>query len=218
MVRFGHRQNDCWRQKVNRTVGLQYPLQAKSEEPNPDFPWAEARLHTDRYLKKKGKTTQQERDTLLRTLIQMHGATITLVAACAHAMSPEAVRSLLADESEAVTGEGSKRLRFLRAVVAAHYVNPRAITESESNDALGAMQLRASCSALTSSQRLEKLIRLLIAGNPSHSLTYPYISRMTQISSIELSRQVQALRNSCSWLKVHAETKWLSMLLDDSIR
>lgn len=218
MVRFGQRQSDCWRGKVNGTVCLQYPLQTPSEIPNPDFPWGQVRLHTDLYLKKKGKTTQQERDTLLRTLIQQHGATVTIVAACAHAMSPKALRSLLADGNDTVTDGGSKRLRFLRTVVAAHHVHPRAITESESNEALGAMQLRASCSTFTSNQRLEKLIRLLVAGSPSHSLTYPYIHRMTQICSVELSSQVQALGNSCSWLKAHAETKWLSMLLDDSIR
>lgn len=218
MVQFGQRQSDCWRAKINGTVGFQYPLLAPSEKPNPNFPWAEARLHTDLYLEKKGKITQQERDTLLRTLIQTHGATITLVAACAHAMSPEAVRSLLADENETVTDQGSRRLRFLRGVVVAHHVNPRAITESESNEALGAIQLRASHSTLSSSQRLEKLIRLLIAGNPSHSLTYPYIRRMAQIGSVELSSQVKALRDSCSWLKAHTETKWLSILLDDSIR
>jgi len=216
MVRFGQRQSDCWREKVSSTAGLQYPLRIPSGKPNPDFPWAEVRLHTDCFLKKEGKITQKKRDTFLRTLIQKHGATVTIVAACAHAMSPEAVRSLLADENDTAIKEGSIRLRFLRAVVAAHHVNPQAITESESNEALGAMQLRASRTAFTSSQKLEKLIGLLIAGDPDHSLTYPYIRSMAQICSVELSNQVQVLRGSCSWMKAHAETKWLSTILDQS--
>src|SRR5450432_3840133 len=69
---------------------------------HPDFPWDRLRLRTDDYLKSKGNITQEDRDRRLQKLVQGYPyldrrdeqiSWHLRVAACAYAMSPNAVRS-----------------------------------------------------------------------------------------------------------------------------
>ena len=59
---FGKRKSSHWHQKINATAAGKYPLEVALEEsinltpvPNPKYPWAQLRLHTDLYLKTKGQ-------------------------------------------------------------------------------------------------------------------------------------------------------------------
>jgi Poly(ADP-ribose) polymerase catalytic domain len=221
MLRFGTRKSHDWHEKVNITTrngGLPTVLGSL----NPAFPWATLCLHTDRYLAKKGNISSEERDRRLSDLITSHRAKDIAVAACAHRMSPEALRSFMADELNDNTLSVKLResevillpnhVRFLQAIVTVHHVNPLALAESDSRVAQALLRCSLSESHSTS-HRLETVMKLLIAGIPDNSFVYPYAKRMAHGYAAKLSGEMENLKESCEWLKAHAETKWLSMLL-----
>lgn len=222
MLRIGMRKSHNWHEQVNKTAGRGGPLLI-SGSPNPAFPWAQLQTHTDVYLKKKGTITLEERDRRLLLLIQKHDAIQISVAACAQKISPEALRAYMVEELKTAqiiespdleTSLSAREIGFLEAIVAAHYVNPSTFTDSDSKIAQALS--RCCSSGLTStSQNLQELARLLIAGIPSHSFAYPYAIGMVHFYSAKLSAEIQALRESHSWLKAHTETAWLSKFRDE---
>ena len=221
MLYFGTRKSHDWHEKVNSTArrGGQQPL--VSGALNSAFPWAELRLHTDLYLRKKGDISPEERDRYLLALIQKHGTMHIAVAACAHKMSTDALRGFMANELQTAQGIetqgtkailGSNQVQFLKAIVTAHHANP--LTFSESDSQVAQALIRSSASNLRStSQHLETLVKLMITGIPSHSFAYLFVQRMVHGYAARFSNEMQALRDSCSWLKARAETEWLAMLL-----
>lgn len=222
MVHFGGRHSRNWHEKVYEihaaanTAQFGLPLVSPSGILNPEFPWDQLNHHTDSYLKKKGKITPGERDNRLQNLIKKHGALDMSVAACARFMSPEAIRSLLADELKNATSHFSDLLPYLQATVAAHHQNPLAITEADSQLAQTLIWCSVSSWQFTS-QKLENLVKKLIVGISSDSFAYPHVVRLVQEYSAELSRKVKVLKDSHRWLEARAETEWLLGILPQSI-
>lgn len=144
------------------------------------------------------------------------------IAAVAHRMSPDALRSFLNSglkTAQAIgTEEGLERVLgptdvvVFEAVVIAHYVNPSTFTDS---DSLAAQALRRcyTSESRSASQNLEELVSLLIAGILGLSLAYPYLIQVAQWYATKLGTEIQSLKESYSWLKAHAETAWLAILL-----
>lgn len=215
VIRLGERHSRGWLEKVNAAAQFDCLVVLSSGILNESFPWDQLNRHTESYLKKKGKIGQVERDKRLRNLIKKHGILHISVAACARFMSPESVKSLLADELKNATKDETKFPRFLQATVAAHHENPLAVTEVDSQLAQTLISYSDSDSA-TVSQKLEKLIKSFIAGIPSDSFAYSHICRLTKNFSVHLAKQVAALKQSGLWLGAHKETDWLSTLLDPS--
>jgi hypothetical protein len=215
VIRLGERHSRGWLEKVKATAQPDCQVISSSGILNESFPWDQLNRHTESYLKKKGKIGQAERDKRLRNLIKKHGILHVSVAACARFMSPESVKSLLADELQKATNDETKFPQFLQATAAAHHENPSAVTEVDSQLA----RTLISCSdsdSTTDSQRLETLIKRFIAGIPSDSFAYPRICRLIKKLSVLLASHVAALKESGDWLGAHKETGWLSTLLDPS--
>jgi hypothetical protein len=225
MLRFGTRKSHDWHEKVNLTIrnsGLSIVLGPL----NPAFPWATLCLHTDHYLQKKGDISPEECDRRLSALIKNHREKDIAVAACAHRMSPKALRTLIADhlndkklnvqvrEPEIILLPS--HVRFLQAIITAHHVNPLTVAEYDSQVAQALLRCWLSKSHSTS-QRLEAVTKLLIEGIPHSSLVYPYVKRMVHGYAAKLSKEMEILKESCEWLKAHMETAWLSVLLVQSL-
>jgi hypothetical protein len=221
MFHFNTQKSHEWHEKINKTVktAQRNPLFI-SGSPNPAFPWAKLRLHTDIYLKKKGDLRPEECDKRLLSLIQKHGAIQIAVAACAHKMSPEFLKSYIIGQldSARLKARGSEailspnQVQLLEAVAVAHYVNRFTFTDADSQ--LAESLIRCSASDLTSSsQKLETIMKLLIAGILNDLPISQLVRRMAHGYSTKLSAEVQVLKDSSSWLKAHAETAWLSMFL-----
>jgi hypothetical protein len=215
MVRFGERHSRDWHEKIRATAHFECQVVLASGILNPDFPWDQLRRHTESYLKKKGKIVQGELDKRLQNLIKNHGVLHVSVAACARVMSPEAIRLLLADELKSATSDSPNLPPFLQAIVATHHENPMAITEEDSKLAQALTWCFASYSASVG-QKLETLIKLVIAGIPSYSFAYSHVRRLVEKYSTDLSSQIQVLQDSSLWVKARGETEWLSGLLDQS--
>jgi hypothetical protein len=133
-------------------------------------------------------------------------------AACARLMSPKAVRSMLVDEFRNATSYRPDLLPFLEAAVAAHHQNPLAIMEADSELA------RSSASGWRfTNQKLENLVKKLIAGIPSDSFAYPHVVRLVQEYSEELSHRAKFLKDSHRWLEARAETEGFVGILLQSI-
>ena len=221
MFHFGTRKCHEWHEKINKTVKTAHRSPPFiSGSPNPAFPWAQLRLHTDIYLKKKGDLRPEECDKRLLSLIQKHGAIQIAVAACAHQMSPKFLMSYIIDRLDLahLKARGSEvvlspnQVQFLGAIAIAHHVNSFTFTEADSQ--LAQALIRCSTSNLISSgQKLETIMKLLIKGILGQSPISPLARRMAHGYSTKLSVEVQLLKESSSWLKAHAETAWLSTLL-----
>ncbi|ORY15475.1 hypothetical protein BCR34DRAFT_478007, partial [Clohesyomyces aquaticus] len=80
--------SDEWHTQIDFTASLSRPSQKT-------FPYELIRKHTDHYLRKKGKLSQQDIDIRLAILIEGHEARDVAVAACAHAISPTSLRAIL---------------------------------------------------------------------------------------------------------------------------
>jgi hypothetical protein len=218
MVRLGKRHSRDWHEKIDATAQFDCLVVLPSGILNPDFPWDHLTRHTESYLKKKGNISQGERDQRLQNLIKKHGVVLHVsVAASARFMSPEAVRSLLAVELKEATSDGPNLPPFLQATVAAHHENPLAVTEADSQLAQTLIWCSA-CDFASASQKLETLVKKLIAGIPRNSFAYPYVVRLVREYSQDLARQVQALKEYDLWFYAHKETDWLPTLLDPSNR
>src|SRR6186713_2660577 len=80
--------SEDWHQQIDFTANDIQPSDQR-------FPYVHLQKHTDAYLKKKGRRTQQETDIRLAQLIENHEPREIAIAACAHAMSPASIRALL---------------------------------------------------------------------------------------------------------------------------
>ncbi len=242
MFHFGMRKSHDWHARVDHTARRGGQPLLESEIPNPVFPWAEVRLHTDIYLSKKVNISTEECDRRLLSLIQKHGATHIAVAACAHRISINALRNFLFSELQIAQGTEIRgadaiwcqnHVQVLRAVITAHHINPLTFTESDSQVAQALVQTFAIVSNSTTqghealvnptiprtpSQNLKVVMDLFMAGIPGQSLLrLPALERARNLS-LEVSQILHALRQEGQWHKARKESLWLSMLLNQHIK
>jgi hypothetical protein len=156
-------------------------------------------------IKKKAKDTAEDRDNRLALLIKNHAVKDVAIAACGHAMSPKALRGLLAGELNIELGNSYGLSSYLQAIIAANHVNEGAVSALE---AQRAMELMASNNASTG-RYLDALLQILINGVPSHFLIYPHLQTLAGLTCVEFATQLEALRKDCQWQRAQAATEWL---------
>jgi hypothetical protein len=110
-----------WHEEVDATVGALRPSDRR-------FPWGFVRNHTDTYLKKKGKISQEDADRKLSMLVQAHPARDVAIASVAHAMSTQSLSQLLLAETSVMWGSYWGLEAWLQSVIAAHEGNPALTT------------------------------------------------------------------------------------------
>lgn len=207
-----HGQSDSWHRQVSLEAGDHHPI-GQGHVPNPSFPWANLRQITESYLsKKRGRNVIEDRDERLGLLIKNHGAKDVAIASCGHAISPKALRELLAVDLNIEQGNSYGLASYLQAIVAANHVNEGAVSSLEAQRAI---ELMASSNTSTA-RYLEALLQILINGVPSNFLIYPHIQTLARSACLEFATQVEELRRECQWRRAHAATEWLSRFVQRS--
>lgn len=201
-----HGQSDSWHRQVSLEAGDHHPI-GQGYVANPSFPWAALRQITESYLsKKRGKNVIEDRDARLGLLILNHGAKDVAIASCGHAISPKALRELLAVDLNIEQGNSYGLASYLQAIVAANHVNEGAVSSLEAQRTI---ELMASSNTSTA-RYLEALLQILINGVPSNFLIYPHIQSLARLTCVEFATQVEGLRRECQWQRAKAATEWLS--------
>ena len=208
-----HGQSDSWHRQVSLEAGDHHPI-GQGHVPNPSFPWANLRQITESYLsKKRGRNVIEDRDERLGLLIKNHGAKDVAIASCGHAISPKALREVLAVDLNIEQGSAYGISSYLQAIVAANHVNEGAVSSLE---AQRAVELMASSNTSTA-RYLEALLQILIHGVPSNFLIYPHIQTLARLACVEFAAQVEELRKECQWRRAQAATEWLSRFEQRSV-
>ncbi|KAE9370616.1 hypothetical protein N431DRAFT_38267 [Stipitochalara longipes BDJ] len=208
-----HGQSDNWHRQVLLEAGDQHPI-GLGYVPNASFPWITLRQITDSYLtKKRGKNTVEDRDACLTALIRNHAAKDIAVAACAHAMSPKAVRDLLTVDLNIKPGDSYGLPSYLQAIIAANHVNEGAVSALEAQRAI---ELMASSNA-SAGRYLEGLLQILINGVPANFLIHSHIQTLARLACVNFAAQVEGLRGQCQWRRAQAATEWLSRFVQRSV-
>jgi hypothetical protein len=208
-----HRHSREWRSKTGVTAADEHPFKTTSTRdvvPNLTFPWLQLRLHTERYLLKKGTLTTPSRDKRLAALIQGHDDKVIAVAACGSFMSPQAVRDLLSRVLNIEHGVFHALSSYALAVVAANHVNPEAVTEFEANEARRLIPFYTPPDINRAGPLLNVLVTLLTEGVPTHSLLYEHINTLTRQPHTQFGVRLNQLRLDSQWLQAHREASWLS--------
>jgi hypothetical protein len=219
MERFGLRKSSGWHQQITATAAGRRPVVGPAL--NGEFPWNQLQRHTDQYLKRKGKLTPQERDVSLMALIENHPTKDIAIAACAHAMSLQAVRSLLRGPD---IHSGSYRGPYsqLQAIVAVNYINPDAVSEPEAQSAVALMPFIVP--STTTNDRcdypaaaVKTVLTLLIAGVPTDSLLHSHIYLLARRAGTDLATQLEALKLDSQWSRARAAVASFSVLSGRSL-
>ncbi|OCK84582.1 hypothetical protein K432DRAFT_274684, partial [Lepidopterella palustris CBS 459.81] len=208
MVLFGKRKSELWHLQIDLAAGNEHPTDEK-------FPWALLRLHTDQYLKKKGKLSQAERDLRLGALIHEHDSNSKdiAMAACAYAMSPQAVRAALNVELNVSPVTYIGLYSYLQAFVAANHCNKDAVSDLEAQWARDLIPY-ATPGAAAPGRYLQGVTALLGNGNlPSLNLL-PEFAVLARRAFVDFSSHLEGLKLKCEWSAAHASVSWLSALLD----
>lgn len=138
-----HRKSAQWHQDVDRTAGCCTPIPTETSDMLA-FPWSQLRQHTDDYLKTKSASSAQEKDIRLRALIFQHAKKEIAIAACAHAMSDEALSQLFLEDLPVPKDDHACLRQYLQAFVAASHAKPAVFTETDAHVAISLFQLTAN--------------------------------------------------------------------------
>ncbi|KAF2459365.1 hypothetical protein BDY21DRAFT_282067, partial [Lineolata rhizophorae] len=166
---------------------------------------------TDQYLKKKKKKlTAEDRDTKLLQLIQQHDDEQAAIIACAHAMSPEAVRKLLAAGLRISPGMQFNVERYLRAIQAAYQVNPKAVTDLEAQWAAALLPLVADKDH-DAGRHIETCLSLPEKGIAPDLLRGSMVQGILRSAFAKFAARLEELTNECQWAQAYASASWLSI-------
>jgi hypothetical protein len=206
-----HGQSDNWHRQVSLEAGDHHPI-GIGYVPNASFPWATLRNITESYLiKKRGKNTVEDRDARLALLIKNHAAKDIAIAACGHAMSPKALRDLLASDLNIQLGDPYGLPCYLQTIIAANHVNEGAVGALEAQRAI---ELMASSSA---ARYLPALLQILINGVPVSFLIHPHIETLVELECVKFSAQLEELRGQHEWRRAQVATEWLGQFIQRSV-
>ncbi|XTI89975.1 hypothetical protein V2W45_1511865 [Cenococcum geophilum] len=205
MVYFGKRKSDGWHKQIDVTAATERPTSG-------NFPWDQLRAHTDLYLKKKGKLTSAERDHRLSVLIHSHDTKDIAIAACAHAMSPQAIRAALNVALNVAPGTYYGLYSYLQAFVAANHCNPTAITELEAKWARALMPY-STPGVAAPSRCLEGVVRILTARQLTSLEMVPDFHALARRACKDFAAQLEGLKVKSQWIAAYAAASWLPNLL-----
>lgn len=208
------RHTSLWHRQVGATIAGQPDLDVRSDGIQ-HFPFAQLQAHTCEYLKKKGRLTPDERDTRLIALVKDHSAKDVAIVACAHALSPRAVRDLLRGELHVDLCNHLSVLVYLRAVVRVNHANRDAVTGLEAQSAQALIKL-ASPDVMHIREQLHifavRMTALMRAGAPDNPLLHHVVDGILRSAYTNFGAQMEAMRFEKKWLQAHAAANWLSTL------
>jgi hypothetical protein len=208
------RHTSLWHQQVGATIAGQLDFDVGSDEIQ-IFPFAQLQAHTDEYLKKKGRLTPDGRDARLIALIKDHSAKDVAIVACAHALSPQAVRDLFRGELHVDPRNHLSVLVYLRAVVRVNHANRDAVTGLEAQCAQALIKL-ASPDVIHIREQLHifavRMTALMKAGAPGNPLLHHVVDGILRSACTNFGAQMEAMQFEMKWLQAHAAANWLSTL------
>jgi Poly(ADP-ribose) polymerase catalytic domain len=204
---FGHRKSDGWQRNIE-TMASTTDLAIAAA----DLSLVDLRSYTDAYLNKKGKMTAQDRDTKLAALIRARAGSMrtTALMACAHAMSPQAVRALLISDFAVEPGSSFGLQEYLKAIIAARTANHEAVSGDEE---LCAKALIESSTAAPD-QRLETLTGLLTTVTMSNDmLLKEHLTAVLRTTCSSFADHLYRLKVQNDWLAAYLPATRLRPLL-----
>ncbi|KAF2640488.1 hypothetical protein P280DRAFT_549357 [Massarina eburnea CBS 473.64] len=200
--------SDEWHEQITFTAGPYSPS-------DPVFPWSLLRKHTDYYIKKKGKLTQGELDARLGTLIEQHERRDVAIAACAHAMSADAIRALLNVELQIAPASYKGLDSFMQSLIAANHACKQAVSDLE---ALWARQLLPYMEVGTGAagRFLEGVCHGLLSTNTRNlNDDLPYFAMLIRRASRDFLGLLEGMRLRCDWIGAAKTVAWMGRLLKD---
>ncbi|KAF1994158.1 hypothetical protein P154DRAFT_502298, partial [Amniculicola lignicola CBS 123094] len=193
-----------WHQEIDFTAASLRPTDHR-------FPWLLIRKHTDQYLKRKGKLTQPDIDVRLAAMIESHHARDVAVAACAHAMSPAAVRALLNVELNVAPATFYGLEQYLYCLIAAHFSNPKSVSYLEAQWARNFIPY-AKHGPDAAGRYLMGICHLLKTTSVANMNLLPDFTNLARRAFKTYATQLEGLKLKSSWTTAHASIAWLSTI------
>jgi Poly(ADP-ribose) polymerase catalytic domain len=209
-----HNQSTNWHRQVEATAATHGALNTDQLYGH-SSPLIQLKGHTDLYLKKKGNLTSSERDARLIALIRAQSLKDVAVVACAHALSPQALRDLLLGELQLDPRIQVDSLLYLHAIVASHHANPGAVSLFEAQFAQAMITL-SSHNALAIGHDLQifamRMTTLITAGIPTDLFMSPVVNEIPRRACANFATQLEHMELERLWVRAHSATSWLSTL------
>ena len=207
------RKSDTWHKNIDETVGARKPTDA-------NFPWIALQNHTGYYLKKKGKLSQSQIDACLLNLIYNHQSKDVAIAACAHTVSAQAVRNLLATGLKLEPNIAWGPHEYLQLIATLNRVNAGAVSEIEAKWASCLLEYAAAGgSSRNSGQQLHNILPLLSARLAPGLFLEADITKLACNICLDFAVHLEKLRHENQWVDAHAAARWLSIVsVNDTLR
>jgi hypothetical protein len=205
---FGGKQSDEWHHQVDFTAGILRPSDSR-------FAYSLLQKHTDAYIKKKGRLSQQDVDIRLGILIETHDARDVAVAACAHAMSPAAVRALLNVELHVAPATFFGLEMYLESLIAANFSNPKSVTDLEAQWARRLLPY-ATHGPGAAGRYLEGLCDTLRTTSIPNMNVFPDFSMLARRAFKDFASQLEGFKLKSQWVTAQAAVAWMSFLTQNS--
>ncbi|KAF2268921.1 hypothetical protein CC78DRAFT_331302 [Lojkania enalia] len=205
---FGKKKSDEWHKQIDSTAGTLRPADQR-------FPWSFISKHTDYYLKKKGKLAQTDIDIRLALMIEGHEARDVAVAACAHVMSPQAIRALLNIELNVAPATFYGLEMYLQCIIAANYCNSKTFTDLEAQWATHLLPY-ATHGNDTAGRYLQGFCALLRVTDVPNMSILPDFSILASRAFKYFALQLEDLKLRCAWVNAHSTTAWMASLTNNS--
>ncbi|KAF2202752.1 hypothetical protein GQ43DRAFT_351229, partial [Delitschia confertaspora ATCC 74209] len=208
MVLLRKKKSEAWHLQID-SVG------SASRPSKPKFPYAALQQYTDYYIKKIGKLSTPETDIKLAILIQNHDARDIAIAACAHVMSPGAIKALLNLELCVAPATYYGLEMFLESLIAANSGNRTAISNLEAQWARDLIPY-ASHGIGAGGKLLEGLCNTLSKSHIPNMNVIPDFAVLMQRSARDFASQLEGFRIRCAWPAAHLSVSWLTTIKQSS--
>jgi hypothetical protein len=197
--------SQLWHEEVEATAGQLHPS-------DPRFPWGFVRNHTDTYLKKKGKLSQEDTDIRLTKLVQTHRARDIAVAAVAHAMTTQSLSLLLIAETNIVYGSYWGLDTWLQSLIAANEGNPASTTRLEAQWAR--MLLPYSTFGASAAGRYLKGVTRALKEFETRNMqgVLGNFAAILRRAIKDYAAQLEGLRLTCDWVAAKQAVDWMKTL------
>ncbi|KAI4940975.1 hypothetical protein J4E91_011060 [Alternaria rosae] len=194
-----------WYAEVGATAGELHPSHHR-------FPWGFIRNHTDTYLKKKGKISQEEADRRLSMLVQTHPARDVAIASVAHAMSAQSLDQLLLAETNVMCGSYWGLESWLQSVIAAHEGNPALTTRLQAEWARALLPY-ATTGASAAGYYLKGVKRALKDHKTQNmDVDLHNFAVLLRRAIQDYAEQLNGLRLTCNWVAAKKAVDWMTEL------
>ncbi|KAF2491635.1 hypothetical protein BU16DRAFT_565332 [Lophium mytilinum] len=208
MVLFGKRKSDGWKIQVTATANHEHPS-------SPNFPWDQLQAHTDLYLKKKGKITPAERDFKLAALVDDYDDRDVAIAACAFAMSSQALRILLNVETNVAPVTYYGLYAYLQSLIAVNYRGQLGtVSDLEARWARGLVPY-ASPGPQAAVRFLDGVTNILRDKSLQNLQSLPNFAFLTRRALVDFASSLEGFKLKNQWVAAHAAVVWLSKLLNN---